>query len=112
MYTRASAIKDAAEYLTEVAARLRHDGVYAVVRVVSLAAPGHAIAEVARTVNTDLIVMTSRRRNDGRRLIPGPIAAFVRDQTQRPIMLVAVDETPRDSRGHGSAVTETELVHA
>jgi hypothetical protein len=57
-------------------------------------------------------VMTSRRRTDGRRLIPGPIAAFVRDQTQRPIVLVAVDETPRDSRGHGSAVTETELVHA
>jgi hypothetical protein len=27
-------------------------------------------------------------------------------------VLVAVDETPRDSRGHGSAVTETELVHA
>jgi hypothetical protein len=78
----------------------------------SLAAPGHAVAEVARTVNTDLMVMTSRRRNDGRRLIPGPIAVFVRDQTQRPIELVAVDETPRDSRGHGSAVTETELVHA
>jgi hypothetical protein len=63
-------------------------------------------------VNTDLIVMTPRRRTDGRRLIPGPIAALVRDQTQRPIVLVALDETPRDSRGHASAVTETELVHA
>jgi nucleotide-binding universal stress UspA family protein len=103
-------INEAAEYLGGVAARLRSDGIRPVTRSVWCAGAGHAISEVARTVRPDLIVMTSRRRNDAGRLIPGPIAEFVRDQTGMPIVLVGADDTLGGTPGRH--VTQTELVHA
>lgn len=59
---RVAAINEAAEYLGDVAARLRSGGIRPVTRSVWFAGAGHAISEVARTVRPDLIVMTSRRR--------------------------------------------------
>ena len=53
--------------------------------------------------------MTSRRRNDAGRLIPGPIAEFVRAKTGMPIVLVGADDTLGGTPG--SHVTQTELVH-
>jgi hypothetical protein len=47
---RVTAINEAAEYLGDVAARLRSEGVRPVTRSVWFAAAGHAISEVARTV--------------------------------------------------------------
>jgi nucleotide-binding universal stress UspA family protein len=107
---RVAAINEAAEYLGDVAVRLRGEHVRAVTRSVWFAGAGDAISEVARTVRPDLIVMTSRRRDDAGRLVPGPIAEFVRDRTEMPIVLVGA----RDTRGGtaGRHVTETELVHA
>jgi nucleotide-binding universal stress UspA family protein len=108
--TRVAAINEAAEYLGGVAARLRSEGVRPVTRSVWFAGAGHAISEVARTVRPDLIVMTSRRRDDAGRLVPGPIAEFVRDRTEMPIVLVGGGDT-RDGTADRD-VTETELVHA
>ena len=104
------AINGAAGYLGSVAARLRSEGVRPVTRSVWFAGPGHAISEVAPTARPDLIVMAFCHRSGARRLVPGPIAEFVRDRTELPIVLVgAADTQDRPARGD---VTETMLVHA
>jgi nucleotide-binding universal stress UspA family protein len=108
--TRAAAINEAAEYLSNVAARLRSEGIRPVTRCVWFAGPGHAISEVSRTERPDLIVMVSRLRNGAGRLVPGPIAEFVRDRTETPIVLVRAGDTPAATRR--GDVTETALVHA
>jgi nucleotide-binding universal stress UspA family protein len=109
---RMVAINEAAEYLGDVAARLRTEGVRPVVRSVWYAPAGPAIAAVARTVRPDLILMVAHRRNDAGRLVPGPVAQFVRDRTQMPILLVAAAGSPDRIRARGATVPETELVHA
>lgn len=107
---RLIAINAAAEYLGGVAAQLRKQGVSPVVRSVWYAAAGVTIAGVARAVKPDLIVMTARRRNDAGRLVPGPIAEFVRDRTRMPILLVAAGgPTTMPAR---APAPEREAVHA
>lgn len=61
---RVAAMNEAAEYLGEVAARLRSEGVRPVARSVWYAAAGPAIAELARTVKPDVILMAADRRAD------------------------------------------------
>jgi hypothetical protein len=56
---RVAAMNEAAEYLGEVAARLRSEGVRPVTRSVWYAAAGPAIAELARTVKPDVILMAA-----------------------------------------------------
>lgn len=91
---RVTAINEAAEYLGDVAARLREQGVCPVVRSVWYAAAGATIAGVARAVKPDLIVMAAHRRNDAGRLVAGPIATCVRERTGMPILLVAAGGIP------------------
>ena len=107
---RAAAINEASEYLSDVAARLRSEGVRPVTRSVWLANAGQAISEVARTVRPDLIVMTSGHRDDAGRLVPGPVAEFVRDRAEVPIVLVSAGDTRGGTPDRH--VTETELGHA
>lgn len=109
---RSTAINAAAEYLGEVAAQLRKQGVRPVVRSVWYAAPGVTIAGVARAVKPDLIVMSARRRNDAGRLVPGPIAEFVRDRTRMPILLVAAGGMPATIPARRATAPEAEPVHA
>lgn len=80
-----AAVDEAAAYLGNVAARLRRDGIDLVGRSVVYAAAGPAIVEAARTVKPDLVVMVSSGAD---RLVPGPIAEFVRHRTRVPIVLV------------------------
>jgi nucleotide-binding universal stress UspA family protein len=65
-----SAINEAAEYLHNVAALLRTEGIDLVGRSVWYAAAGPAIVESARTVKPDVIVMISSRAGQ---LIPSPV---------------------------------------
>ena len=81
-----AAINQAAEYLRNVAVRLRNGGVDVVGRSVCYAAAGPAIVEAARTVRPAFIVMVS---SDADRLTRGSVAEFVLDRTQVPIVRVA-----------------------
>lgn len=110
--SRLAAINGAAEYLGDVAAQLRKEGVRPVVRSVWYAAAGLTIAGVARAVKPDLIVMAAHRRNDAGRLVPGPIAEFVLNRTQMPILLVAAGGMPATIPARFAMVQETEMVHA
>ena len=109
---RLTAINAAAEYLGEVAAQLRKQGVRPVVRSVWYTAAGVAIAGVARAVKPDLIVMTARRCNDAGRLIPGPTAEFVLHRTRVPILLVAAGGTPAAMPARRAMAQERETVYA
>lgn len=91
---RVTAINEAAEYLGEMAAQLRKQGVRPVVRSVWYAPAGVTIAGVARAVKPDLIVMAAHRRNDAGRLVAGVTAQSVLDRTRTPILLVAAYGMP------------------
>ena len=112
VHVRLMAINAASEYLGEVAAELRTQGVRPVVRSVWYAAAGVTIAGVARVVKPDLIVMSARRRNDAGRLVPGPIAEFVRDRTRMPILLVAAGGMPAALPAQRTMAQEPETVDA
>jgi nucleotide-binding universal stress UspA family protein len=89
-----TAINQAAEYLRNVAVRLRNEGVDVAGRSVCYAAAGPAIVEAARTVRPAFIVMVSRNPD---RLTPGSVAEFVLDRTQIPIVLVAPRKAPAEN---------------
>jgi len=91
---RAAAINEAAEYLDKVATRLRSEGVRPVGRSVWYAAAGPAIVQLARTVKLDVILMAAERREETGRLVRDPIAEFVRDRTQTPVVLVTGADSP------------------
>jgi nucleotide-binding universal stress UspA family protein len=86
-----SAINEAAEYLRNVAAHLRTEGIDVVGRSVWYAAAGPAIVEAARTVNPDVIVMVSGSADQ---LISGSVTEFVRHRTRIPIVRVAAAKAP------------------
>ena len=110
--TRVAAINEAAEYLGDVAARLREEGVRPVVRSVWYAAAGLAIAGVARDVKADLIVMAAYGRDGASRLIPGAIAESVLSRTQIPMLLVSAGGTATAIPARLTMTRETEMVHA
>jgi nucleotide-binding universal stress UspA family protein len=109
--TRVAAINEAAEYLGDVAARLREEGVRPVVRSVWYAAAGLAIAGVARDVKADVIVMAAYGRDGASCLIPGAIAESVLNQTRIPILLVPADGTPAAMPARLTVTREPEMVH-
>ena len=93
-YGRVAAINQAAEYLRNVAVRLRNEGVEVIGRSVCYDAAGPAIVETARTVRPAFIVMVSR---DAERLTPGSVAEFVLDRTRMPIIRVAARKAPAEN---------------
>ena len=103
---RVSAINEAAEYLGNIAAQLREEGVRPVSRSVLYAAVGPAIVRVARAAKADVIVMAGAHRNAAGQLVPGPIAEFVRQRSGRPVLLVA------ETAARRAMAQETEIVHA
>jgi nucleotide-binding universal stress UspA family protein len=100
------ALDEAADYLGNVAAKLRRAGVRPVARSVMYAAPGPAIARVGRAVKADLIVMASAHRSATGHLVPGPIAACVRERSGCPVLLVAETAVSR------TLADGTEMAHA
>jgi hypothetical protein len=106
---RVAAINEAAQYLGEVAARLRREGVHPVTRSVWYAAAGPAIAELARTVKPDVILMAADRRA---RVVQDPIAEFVRHRTQTPIVLMTASDLPPVTSARGITAEEKEMIHA
>ena len=110
--TRLAAINEAAEYLGEVAARLRQEGVRPVVRSVWCAAAAVAIAGVARDVKADLIVMAAYGRDGAGRLAPGAIAESVMNRTRIPMLLVPAGGTPATLPARVTLARETEMVRA
>ena len=87
--TRAAAINEAAEYLDRVATRLRSQGVRPVGRSVWYAPAGPAIVQLARTVKLDVILMAAEHHEETGGVVEAPIAEFVRERTQIPVVLVA-----------------------
>lgn len=110
--TRLAAINEAAEYLGDVAAQLREEGVRPVVRSVWYAAAPVAIAGVARDVRADVIVMTADGRDDAGRLVPGAVAASVRNRTRVPILLVPAGGTPTAIPARAPMTLGTAMIHA
>jgi nucleotide-binding universal stress UspA family protein len=108
---RVAAINEAAEYLGEVAARLRSEGVRPVGRSVWYAAAGPSIVELARTVKPDLILMAADRRNRAGRLVQDPIAEFVRNRTQTPIVLVSAGDSPAETSAQDMTAEGKEMIH-
>ena len=109
---RVAAINEAAEYLGEVAAQLRSEGVRPVGRSVWYAAAGPAIVELARTVKPDVILMAVDRRNAAGRLVQDPIAEFVRHRTQTPIVLVTAADSPAGTSARDMMAEGKEMIHA
>ena len=110
--TRLAAINEAAEYLGDVAARLREEGVRPVVRSVWYAAAPVAIAGIARDVKADVIVMAAYGRDGDDRLAPGAIAEPVMKRTRIPIVLVPAGGTPAAIPARVTMARETEMVRA
>ncbi len=86
-------IREAEEYLTGVAARIRQAGETDVETSVWYAAPVEAIAEAARYRKADLIVMSTHGRSGLGRLVLGSVAESVLRATSTPILLLR-PETP------------------
>jgi nucleotide-binding universal stress UspA family protein len=109
---RAAAINEAAEYLDKVATRLRSEGVRPVGRSVWYAPAGPAIVQLARTVKLDVILMAAERREGTGRLVPDPIAEFVRDRTQTPVVLVTGADSPEGVSVRGMTGEGKERMYA
>lgn len=109
---RIALINEAAEYLGEVAARLRSEGFRPVGRSVWYAAAGPAIVELARTVKPDVILMAADRPNGAGRPVQEPIAEFVRHRAQTPIVLVPAAGSPVGTSARGMMAEEKEMIHA
>jgi nucleotide-binding universal stress UspA family protein len=109
---RVRAINEAVEYLGDVAAQLRKEGVRPVGGCVWYAAAATAIAGVARAVNADVIVMAADHRSYAGRLVPGPIAESVLDRTDKPILLVAAGDMPAETLARRTMTQEAEMAHA
>jgi nucleotide-binding universal stress UspA family protein len=110
--TRLAAINEATEYLGDVAAQLREEGVRPVVRSVWYAAAPAAIAGVARDVKADVIVMAAYGRDGAGRLVPGAIAESVLNRTRIPILLVPAGDTAAATSARVRMPLETEMVNA
>ena len=81
-------VREAEEYLGNIADRLRADGYDAVDTSVWYGAPATSIVDGAKAQKADLIVMTSHGRSGLGRLILGSVAESVLRGTTTPILLL------------------------
>ncbi len=81
-------VRDAEEYLVDLAERLRADGCHAVDTSVWYGSPAISIVDAAKAQKADLIVMTSHGRSGLGRLILGSVAESVLRGTTTPILLL------------------------
>jgi len=104
-------VREAEEYLAEVAAGLAREGIERVETSVWYGPAAAAIVEAARLRKADLIVMTTHGRSGLGRLIMGSVAESVLRGTTTPILLLRASEAPVEApRGEGAA-RPTEASH-
>jgi nucleotide-binding universal stress UspA family protein len=101
-------IREAEDYLGQVAARLEERGVERVQTTVWYGPAAPAIVEAAENETVDLIVMSSHGRSGFRRLILGSVAECVLRGTTTPILLVREQGAPV-SRPMGSVEVRSTL---
>ena len=104
------AVREAEEYLTQVAERLGASGLRNVERAVWYGPAPYAVVEAARLHKVDLIVMTTHGRSGLGRLILGSVAESVLRGTTTPILVVRAAEAPVElPAGKGEAVSGPEV---
>jgi nucleotide-binding universal stress UspA family protein len=96
-------VHEAEEYLAEVAARLKRQGVKNVQTSVWYGPAAAAIVDAARLRKADLIVMSTHGRSGLGRLILGSVAESVLRGTMTPIMLLRSDGAPVETPATSSA---------
>ena len=77
------------KFLNEIARLLRKDGLKVDVRVTG-SIPAHAILEVAREKNVDMLMLTSQGRGGFNALLLGSVAEHVVQNTKRPVFMVPI----------------------
>jgi nucleotide-binding universal stress UspA family protein len=102
-----AAVKEAEDYLEEVAGRLRQRGVGRVVTSVWYGSPAASIVEAAEARKADLIIMSTHGRSGLGRLILGSVAESVLRGTRTPILLVRAAGAPVDRPAGASAPAES-----
>jgi nucleotide-binding universal stress UspA family protein len=105
-------VHEAEEYLGEVAARLKRQGVKNVQTSVWYGPAAAAIVDAARLRKADLIVMGTHGRSGLGRLIMGSVAESVVRGTMTPIMLVRSNGAPLEAPALSSAAPPREMRHA
>lgn len=81
-------VREAEEYLDQVASSVREQGVAAVTTSVWYGPPAPAIVEAADVVHADIIVMSTHGRSGLGRLFVGSVAESVLRATHTPILLL------------------------
>lgn len=100
-------VREAEEYLSAVADRVRQEGIKDVEPVVWYGSPAYSIVEGARLYNAGLIVMSTHGRSGFGRLILGSVAESVLRGTTTPILLVRRPEAPvQVPEGEGGTIEE------
>jgi len=105
-------VQEAEEYLAEVAARLKRQGVKNVQTSVWYGPAAAAIVDAARLRKADLIVMSTHGRSGLGRLIMGSVAESIVRGTMTPIMLLRSDGAPLETPAASSAAPPREMSHA
>lgn len=103
-------VKEGETYLSEVADRLKAEGVERVETSVWYGPAAYAVVEGARLHKVDLIVMTTHGRSGLGRLILGSVAESVLRGTTAPILLIRAAEAPVEApvaKGEARPVSET-----
>lgn len=101
-----AAIKEAEDYLENIAVRLRQRGIGQVVTSVWYGHPASSIVEAAEAREVDLIVMSTHGRSGLGRLILGSVAESVLRGTRKPILLVRAAGAPVDRPTGAAAPAE------
>ena len=91
-------VREAEQYLTEVAQRLARQGLKRVARSIWFGSAAAAIIEAARLMQVDLIVMGTHGRSGLGRAILGSVAESVLRGTTTSLLLVRSPEAPLEAR--------------
>lgn len=102
-----AAVKEAEDYLGQVAARLRQRGIDRIVTSVWYGAAASSIIEAAEARKADLIIMSTHGRSGLGRLVLGSVAESVLRGTRTPILLVRDAGAPVDRPAGAAAPTES-----
>jgi nucleotide-binding universal stress UspA family protein len=104
-------IREAKDYLANVATRLREEGVPGVRTSVWYGPAAPAIMDAARMANADLIVMSTHGRTGIGRLFAGSVAESVLRGTRTPIFLIRIEGAPVETPIGRPAAHEREATH-
>lgn len=104
-------VREAEEYLAEIAAKLRAAGLCDVSTSVWYGPPAPAIVEAAEVAKVDLIVMSTHGRSGLGRLFLGSVAESVLRGTHIPILLLRPTDVPVVRPVAAAPTRENEAAH-